>query len=219
VGLLDQLEQRLFSSVLEKLKTWLGPLGKAFDLITHFWKTVKDAWHKSIELAGLIKDEIAAWKNFREDIAFRTGVVSLPAAIRQTQELVSVVIDGWHAIVDLATEAKSQLDAVGFEDPAAEAKAAVEEIRTGKGFRAILEKFPKLAKGLEKVLAWLGFLVQLATLWITLADDLTAIVEAIAAIRDEVEHGSTVFLQQKNPRRNDRLEDGTPIKLRVGNIH
>jgi hypothetical protein len=83
----------------------------------------------------------------------------------------------------------------------------------------LLEKFPRLAKGLEKVLGFVALLADALESISSGIDDLQAILDTITAIREEVETGSTVFLQQKNSRKSLALRDGGSIKIRVGNLH
>jgi hypothetical protein len=208
----------LLTPIVDAIKSALGPFGKLFDLITNFWTHFTGSLSKARELGSTIYSEVIAWKNFKEDINFRTGVINLPKAIEKTREFIDQLIAAWHAVVDLVHSIKENLDAAGEDDPAVEAKAAVEDIEAS-GFKSLLTQFPKLAKGLEKLSVAVAALAQIAENVENLIDDLTEIVDACVAIREEVEHASTIFLQQKNPRRSVKLEEGGSIKIRVGNLH
>ena len=208
----------LFNPLLDGVKKLLGPFGKAFDLISHLWQNLTDGFEKGKELATTIVDEIDAWRNFREDINFRTGVISLPAAVKQTTQFVQGLIEAWHSIVELFSLLKGKLTDITGGNPTEEAQAAVKDIESS-GFKAILKQFPKFAKGLEKVLGFVSILVDTTTTLLTAIDDLLAIVNALKAVREEVEHGSTVFLSQRNPRKTVQLKKGGSMKIRLGNLH
>jgi hypothetical protein len=208
----------LLEPIINAIKTALGPFGKLFDLITKFWEHFTGSLSKARALGSTIYGEVLAWKNFKEEIHFRTGVINLPKAIEKTREFVDQLVAAWHAVVDLVHSIKENLDAAGEEDPAVEAKAAVEDIEKS-GFKSLLSQFPKLAKGLEKLSVAVAALAQIAENVESLIDDLTEIVDACVAIREEVESASTIFLQQKNPRKTVHLDEGGTMKIRVGNLH
>jgi len=212
VALLD-----VFNPILNAIKRALGPFGKLFDLIGRFFTGFRDSFKKAVDLAFEIKNEISEWQNFREAIPVRTGVISLPKAIDQTEKLFEQIRAAWQAIVDLAKEIQKQASGQQ-ESPTEEAEQAVKDIE-GSGVRGLLEKFPKLAKGLERVLGFLAIAVGVIESIQKAIDDITAIVDAIKGIREEIETGSTIFLSQKNPRKTVKLEDGSSFKIRVGNLH
>ena len=209
---------KLLEPLISAVKSALGPFGKAFDIIAHFWKNLQLTWTKALALTRLVRDEIEAWKTFKEAVPFRTGVISIPAAIEKTQDLIREVLLAWHAIVNLANQIRSKFEEMGASDPAADAREAIADIEKS-GFRDILSKFPQLLKGAERLLVWLGVIVEWVGLFQELTDDFTEIVRAEKAIREEVETGSTVFLSQANRRKVVTLEDGTKMKIRLGNLH
>jgi hypothetical protein len=212
VGLSD-----LFNPVLSFLKRILGPFGKLFDLIGKTFTGFKDSFEKGVELSVEIISEIHEWRNFREQIPVRTGVISLPAALEKSEELIDQIRAAWDAIIDLAKEVQKQAKGQQ-ESPVEEAEEAARDIESS-GIKSILEKFPKLAKGLEKILGFLAILVGVLESIQKAIDDIKNIVDAIKGIREEIETGSTIFLQQKNQRRIVKLADGTSMKIRVGNLH
>jgi methyl-accepting chemotaxis protein len=165
-----------------------------------------------------IKSEILAWRTFREDVKFKSRVISLPKAYEQTKDFIQSLGDTWKAIVDLIRQFKDKLG----EDPAAEAESVASDIESGGvegGAEGLLAKFPKLAKGLEK-LAGVVVLVTGALESISSAiDDLQAIVDEVTRIREEIENADSIFLSQKNLRRTVKLADGGSIKIRVGSLH
>lgn len=217
MGLLQQLEDRFLQPILDKIKAALGPFGKAIDLISKFFHGFKDSIDKGNELAGEIITEIHEWRNFRENIGVKHRVISIPKAIDQTQQLLDQIKAAWNAVVDLAKQIQKQAKGQ-TEDPTEEATQAVDDIENS-GVKTLLEKFPKLAKGLEKLLGFLAIAVGILDTLQASIDDLKAIVDAIKGIREEIETGSTIFLKQTNPRKTLKLEDGSSIKIRVGNLH
>jgi hypothetical protein len=211
VALLD-----LFTPLLDALKKLLGPFGKLFDLIGKFWTNLTTLGSRVQHLFVSILTEIAAWKNFKEDVSFRTRVINVKAAIDRTQDFIAQLKLAWTAVKDLVENIKGKFQTAG--DPVGDAKAAVDDIEAS-GFKGILQKFPRLAKGLEKVLGFVALLADALESISSGIDDLQAILDTITAIREEVETGSTVFLQNKNPRKIVKLADGTSMKIRVGNLH
>ena len=217
MGLLGDLEERFLSPILDRIKAALGPLGKLFDLVSKFFKGFKQSFDKGNQLAAEIINEIHEWRNFREAIPVRTGVINLPHAIDKSQELLDQIKAAWNAIVDLAKQIKKQAQGQ-TENPTDEAEQAVKDIE-GSGIKSILEKFPKLAKGLEKLLGFLAIAVGILESIQSAIDDIQAIVDVVKGIREEIETGSTIFLSQKNKRKVVKLDDGTSMRIRVGNLH
>ncbi len=212
MGLFDSL----LNPILEAVKKALGPFGKLFDLIGKFWNNLTSLGSRVQLLFNSILAEIQAWRTFKEDISFRTRVINVKSAIDKTQEFIDQLKAAWAAVKDLVENLKGKFQTAG--DPVGDAKAAVDDIEAS-GFKGILEKFPRLAKGLEKVLGFVALLADALESISSGIDDLQAILDTITAIREEVETGSTVFLQQKNARKRVHLDDGTVMKIRVGNLH
>ena len=216
MSLIGDIATRLLQPFIDAVKRALGPFGKLFDLVGKFWTNLTSLGSKIQELINLILAEIDAWKNFRENITFRTRVISIPAAIDHVQQFWEEVTNAWHAILDLIQNLKGKFQTTG--DPVGDAEEAIQDIESS-GFKTILEKFPKLAKGLEKVLGFVAILVDALESIITSVDDLTAIVNALRDIRINIETADAIFLQNRNPRKTLTLDDGSKIKIRVGNLH
>jgi len=212
VALIDLLQP-----LLNKVKAALGPFGRMFDILGSAWQRTVDLKTNVTKLVNSILAEIAAWRNFKEDIAFRTRVINLPNAIDKTQEFLAQIRSGWDAIVALWNDLRGKLD-LGGGNPTEEAEQAIKDIENS-GFRDFFAKFPNLLKGAEKVLGFVVILGDALTSLLDAIDDLQRIVDTVKAIREEVETGSTIFLQNKNPRRTLKLADGGSIKIRVGNLH
>jgi phage-related minor tail protein len=206
----------LFNPLLDAIKRALGPFGKLFDLIGKFWTNLTSLGSRVQRLYLSILAEIQAWRTFKEDISFRTRVINVKSAIEKTGEFIDQFKAAWSAVKDLVENLKGKFQTAG--DPVGDAKAAVDDIEAS-GFKGILEKFPRLAKGLEKVLGFVALLADALESISSGIDDLQAILDTITALREEIETGSTVFLQQKNARRYVKLKDGGSIKIRVGNLH
>ena len=206
----------IFNPILAAIKRALGPFGKLFDLLGKFWENLKTVGARTQTLISSIISEINAWKNFKESISFRTRVINVKAAIDKSEEFIKQISAAWTAVKDLISNIKDKFQTAG--DPVGDAKAAVDDIE-GSGLKGLLEKFPKLAKGFEKLLGWVALLADTLETISSSIDDLQQILDTIKAIREEIETGSTIFLQQKNPRKTLKLDDGTPIKIRVGNLH
>ena len=212
MGLLDQL----LSPFVERVKRALGPFGKLFDFLSRFWHGITSLGSNTQNLINLVLAEVNAWRNFRENVAYRTRIISLPAAVAQIAELWDQVVAAWQAIIDLARELRGKFEVGG--NPTEEAQQAIEDIRASD-FRTIFEKFPKLLKGLEKLLGFIAIVVDAVESIITGVQDLTTIVSAAKAIRENIETGESVFLKQSNKRKRLKLADGGTIKVRVGNLH
>jgi hypothetical protein len=212
VALLDTLIQPL----LDKLKTVFAPFGKLIDFVSHFWTSVTSLGGKIRDLINLVLSEVNEWKNFKENIAFRTKVVNVKSAIEHIQDFWQQIVAAWAAIQELVQQLKSKFETTG--DPAQEAREAIDDIESS-GFKAIFEKFPKLLKGLEKVLGFVAIILDALESIIVAVDDLTTIVNALKTIREDIETGGPLFLKQTNARRTIRLQDGTSMKIRVGNLH
>lgn len=218
MGLLDQLEQRFLQPIFDAVLRALGPFGKAFKLIGKVFENVKKSFELGKQCADLIASEISAWRNFREALPYRTGVISLPAAVEKTQNLLDEIRAAWDSIVDLAKQTRDLLTRAGEAPPEEEAAAAVQDIEEG-GFKNLLTRFPKLAKGLTKVLEFLTLLTFVFDQTARTFQDLLTILQTLRDLREEIETGSTVFLSQKNPRKILTTDSGEKFKIRLGNLH
>ena len=205
----------IFNPLLAAIKRALGPVGRLFDLIGRFWERLTNVFTRINELVDLIKSEISEWKRFKEDVRYRTSVINIPKAVQQTEEFIGQIVQAKDAIIDLWNELRDKLNE---ESPTEEAEQAVKDIEAS-GIKDLLSKFPRLLKGVEKILGFLAIVADALNSILNALDDLIAIVGALKAIREEVEHGSTVFLQQRNARRTVTLEDGTKMKIRIGSLH
>lgn len=217
MALLDIVE-RLLQPLFDKLKQVLAPFNKLIGLVGRFFDNFKTAFNNGNALAGEVVNEINEWRNFRENINVKNRVISLPKAIEQTQALLDEIRNAWSAIADLAKQLKGEFEETSGGNPTEEAEQAIADIENS-GFKGVIEKFPRLFKGLEKVLGFVAIAIDALEHIAAAINDLKAIVDAIRDIREEIETGSTIFLKSNNPRRIVHLDDGTSMKIRVGNLH
>jgi len=207
---------KLLDPILQKVKDALKPFTKLFDLLSRFWDNITSLWTDLGALVDSITDEIDEWRNFKENISFRTRVINVKSAIDKTQEFVGQIVAAKDAVIDLWKDLKGKFELTG--DPTTEASDALEDIEAS-GFKDILSKFPKLLKGAEKVLGFVAIVADALESIIDAIKDLQQIVDTLKAVREEIETGSTVFLQQKNARARKKLSAGGSIKIRVGSLH
>jgi hypothetical protein len=212
MALLDSL----LKPILDEIKKLLAPFTNLFNLLTNFWTNLKNLLGDAHALVLSVIGEVNAWRTFKEDIAFKTRLVSLPIAYDQTKEFILQIPAAWHAVVDLVEQLKGKIQSTG--NPTEEAEQAVEDIEKS-GFGAILKQFPKFAKGFEKVLGFVSIVADSLQTIIDGIHDLQQIVDTLRAIREEIETGSTIFLKQNNPRKVVKLADGSTMKIRLGNLH
>lgn len=206
----------IFNPLLAAIKRALGPFGKLFDLLSKFWTRITKLWTNLSKLVDSITSEIAEWKRFKEDIRYRTRVISIPAAVEKTRQFIEQIVAARDAILDLWDILKSKFE--GTANPTEEAEQAIQDIEAS-GLHDILTKFPRLLKGAEKVLGFIAIVADALESVLDAVDDLQRIVDVLKSIREEVEHGSTVFLSQSNRRKTLKLADGGTIKVRLGNLH
>lgn len=213
---LSDIIGRLLEPLLRRIKEALGPFGKIFDILSKFWNNLTHVRENIQKLVDSIKGEIDAFRNFKEDVSFRTRVINLPKAIDRTQEFLQTIRSGWDSIVELWKELHTKLEPAG--NPTEEAEQAIQDIEQS-GFKDIIKKFPKLLKGAEKVLGFVVIIADALESILTVIEDLQKIVDTVKAIREEIETGSTIFLQNKNARKTLKLKAGGSIRIRVGSLH
>ena len=211
------LLERLLAPFLDRLRQLFKPFDKVINLITKFFHNVTHLRENVQTLADTVKSEINEWKNFRENIAFRTRVINVKSAVENIEDFWDEIRGAWSAITDLWSQLRNSFRG-GESDPAADAREAVADIENS-GFRGIIEKAPKLVKGFEKALGFVALLADGLEHMVSFVDDLTTIVNALRDIRRNVETGESLFLPQSNKRRTETLSDGSKIKIRVGSLH
>jgi hypothetical protein len=206
----------LFKPILDAIAKLLAPFQKLFDLLTHFWTNITNLLTDANHLVQSVVAEVNAWRNFKENISFKNRLVSLPIAYEKTKEFILEIPNAWHAVVDIIQNIKGKFETGG--NPTEEAQQALADIEEG-GFKGILQRFPKFTKGFEKVLGFVAIIADALESIIDGIHDLQTIVDTLRDIREEIESADTIFLNQSNPRRTVRLEDGSTMKIRLGKLH
>ena len=204
------------SGILERIKTFLGPFGKLFDSLKQSYDKIVHIFDAAEKLTAAVVAEVNGWRNFKQDIRFAQRVVQLESAFQKTRDLIEGIPAAWHSIVDVVKQLKESL--TQETNPIDEASAATEDIESG-GIRTLLQKFPRLAKGLERVLGALALVLQALETIASIIDDLQTVIDEITRLRLEVEKLDTIFLSQSNKRKTLQLADGSTIRVRLGKLH
>ncbi len=205
-----------FSAIFDAIKRFLGPFGKLLDKLKESYDHVVGILDAGEKLKDSIISEIDGWKNFKQDIRFSQRVVQIESAIKKTRDLIEGIPAAWRSIVDLVKQVKQSI--TQETNPVEEAEAATADIEEG-GIKTLLQKFPKLAKGLERALGVLAIVVQTLETLRSIIDDVQTVVDEISRLRKEIEKLDTIFLSQTNKRKTLKLVNGKTIRIRVGNLH
>jgi len=204
------------SGILQRIKAFFGPFGKLFDSLKQSYDKLINIFDAAHKLTDSVVSEVAAWRNFKQDIRFGQRVVQLESAVQKTRDLIEGIPSAWRSIVDIVKQFKESL--TQETNPIEDAEAATSDIESG-GIKTLLEKFPRLAKGLEKVLGALALVLQALESIASVITDLQTVVDEITRLRLEIEKLDTIFLSQSNKRKNIKLADGKTIRIRVGHLH
>jgi hypothetical protein len=206
LGPIERLFDHIFGgTVVGRLVT------KIRDGIAHILTLVQRIEH----LISSIKSEVHQFSTWKEDLQIKSRVISIPAAVEHTQDLLQGAKDAWQAILDLIKDFKEKTTG---GDPKAEAEEMASDLEGGAG-ESLLKRLPKLGKGLEKLLGVVTLIVDSIISWSDAVDKLQTIVDEVTRIREAIEHGDLIFLKNRNPRRVVKLQDGTTMKIRIGNLH
>jgi len=204
-----------FAGIFDAIKRFLGPFGKLLDQVKQLYDHIVGILDAAEKLKESILSEVTAWRNFKQDIRLRQRVVQVESAIQKTRDLIEGIPAAWRSIQDLIKQFKTQLQA---DNPVEDAAAEVEDVESS-GLKSLLEKFPKLARILEKALGVGAILLQAAEAIANGIADVQQIVDELKALRLEVERLDTIFLQQANKRKRLKLADGKMIRIRLGKLH
>jgi hypothetical protein len=205
-----------FSKLFQLIRGLLGPFGKLLDSLKKAFDHVVNVMTAADKLATSIREEIDGWKNFKQDIRFKQRVIELEAAFIKTRDLIQGIPEAWHNVLDLIKQIKAQVG--GGESPVEDAEAIAEDLESG-GVKKLLQQFPKLARGLEKLLGVLAIIIQALEAIADAIDHVQTIVDELKRIRLEIEKLDTIFLSQSNPRKTIKLANGKTMKIRVGSLH
>jgi uncharacterized protein Yka (UPF0111/DUF47 family) len=170
------------------------------------------------QLASSVRGEVDAFRNWKEDFQIKNKVINLPKAVERTADLVTEVRTSWDDILQIVKDVSETIKGGGNPEQEAEEVAADLGDLSNIG-ESLLKKLPKLSKGFEKMLGVVSLIVDGLIQWSAIIDKLQTIVDTVRDLRLEIETGSTIFLFQGNKRRTVVLDDGTTMKIRVGNLH
>jgi hypothetical protein len=214
VGFILDLLKRLFQPIIT-------PLTKLFNTLKGMFSALVEVIPETIALARLIYSEVLSWRSFRQGINFKSGVINLHSSQEFLQETVDELIAGWRGLVDLFTSG-FKLSVKPFQD-AVEAGGELADLLEsfGKfGLKDWIVKFgEKIEKAGGKILEVIAIAEAVAEQLLKVVRQLNDIVVAVQRVRETLQTGEGLFLQQKNARRIVELQDGGRIKIRVGNLH
>jgi methyl-accepting chemotaxis protein len=213
---LSAIASRFLQPILDRIKTLLGPFGKLIDKVKQTYDQVVNVFGAGQKLVDSVIAEVDGWRNFKSDIRFSQRVIQIERAIQKTKDLIEGIPESWRAIVDVFKTIKSQV--TDQTNPAEDAESVVEDVESG-GAKNLLERFPRLAKGLEKVLGALALILTALEAVAKVIHDLQTIVDELKAIRLEIEKLDTIFLSQSNKRKTLHLDNGKKIRIRLGKLH
>ena len=205
---INDLLNKLFDLLPAPIKTIVSKVVAGVTEITTLFDRIN-------ELVESVKSEIEAWKKFRINPRFKSRVVNIPAAYERTKDFFESFPATWASFQDLIKQFREKLN---IENPVAEAEEAAAGVEES-GAASILDRFPKLVRGLEKLAGVVTLVVDAIVTISNALDDVQAIVDEITSVREEIENLETLFLSQSNPRRTEKLAGGGSVKFRVGNLH
>jgi hypothetical protein len=198
-GILDRLVaslgiEDLFNFLLKKFPALQKLLNLGQKLIEHF----TGIFGAGVHLFESFQSEVQAFKNFREDFRFKSRVVNVERAITKIRDLIQGLIDAWRVIVRLFKGLSFKLETGGA--------AEVAEAATGIGLPiAVVNALVIIVEVLDTVR--------------NIIDSFQIVIDEITRLREFIETGDTIFLQQHNKRKVVRLQNGKTIKIRIGKLH
>jgi hypothetical protein len=198
MGLLDTVlshlgVDQLWSWILNKFPVIQKVLDLAKKIIEHFTGTF-DAAKKLFDSA---QSEFQSWKTFKTDIRFKQRVIVVEQSLKKLHDFIGEVVDAWKAILQLIKDAGIKLETGGA--------AEIAEAATGIGLPiAVVNAIVIVVEVLDTIR--------------NLIDTAQNIVNVIRDVREFL-LGDLLFLQQRNPRKSEKLESGGSIKIRIGKLH
>ncbi len=184
----------LWNFILKRFPKLQQLLDLGQKIVSHFTGTL-DA---GLKLVSSFESELAAFKNFREDFRLKSRVVNLERAIEKTRELVAGLFASWRAVIDIIKNITTKVEIGGV--------AEIAEAASGIGLPVALVNAIVL-------------IVEVLDTIRNVIDDLQTIIDEITRIRLAIEKADTIFLQQGNKRKIEKLADGSTIKIRIGHLH
>jgi hypothetical protein len=222
MSLIQDIENRLLDALKRLFAPVIGPLTKLWNTLSGMFDAIFNLIPETRDLITSTVEEIQGWRDFRQNIHFKNGVINLKSARQKLTDLLDEAIDAYHALVDLFTQGFKDTVAKPFEDAheAALELADLLESFGSIGLRDFIEKFgAKIKKAGGKILEVLAIIEAVAEALLRVVRELQTIVDLSKDLRETVETGEGLFLQQHNPRRTVEVVDGKSLKIRVGKLH
>ena len=222
MGLLQSIEERILSALKRFFAPVITPLQKLWGIIKSFFSALILVIPETITLVKGIVSEVLAWRNFRQGINFKTGVINLQSAKDRISDLIGEVVDAWNSARELFTSGfklplKSVEEAV---DATTEVVTAFEDFFGKFGLTEFLQRLgPTLEKAGGKIFEVLALIQAVAEEALKVVREFQTILNAVTDIRKTFQTGEGLFLSQSNRRKVVTLDDGTTMKIRVGNLH
>jgi hypothetical protein len=198
MGLLDTVLShlgldQLWDWILKKFPVIQKVLDLAKKIIEHFTGTFDAAKN----LFDSAQSEFQSWKSFKTDIRFSQRVIVVEQSLKKLHDFIGEVVDAWKAILQLIKDAGIKLETGGA--------AEIAEAATGIGLPiAVVNAIVIVVEVLDTIR--------------NLIDTAQNIVNIVRDVRQFL-LGDLLFLQQRNPRKVLKLEDGGDIKIRTGKLH
>lgn len=221
MGLLQEIENRLLDQLKRLFAPVLKPLNKLWGILKGFFTAIVQVIPETTALVKLVYSEIFAWRDFKKGINFNTGVINLQSARDRIEDLISEILDAWHALVSLFTDGfkiqvKSVKDAVEAVTEVADAFESIGQF----GIREFFERIgPTLEKAGGKVFEILAIIQATAEELLKVVREISKVVTAIKDVRETFQTGKGLFLSQTNRRKKVKLEDGGSVNFRIGALH
>jgi hypothetical protein len=185
---------------VEGFKKIVGDLGKVLTDFKKTYEKLTGVFGAGQHLVDSVVSEIAAWKNFKQDIRIKQRVINLETAIKKTRDLIEGIPASWRAVVDVISQIKSAIQ----RDIVEEEGAALLAVETA---------------GLSELVVGLTIIYQVLNFVSSVIGDLQTIVDELMRFRLEVEKLDTIFLSQSNKRKTLKLANGKTVKIRIGHLH
>ncbi len=202
-----------WSSIFNALRSRLGRFNGLIDKAVLLFGQIKTLIPRTHKLTEDILSEFHEWSTFKE-ARFSHRVINIEQALRKNSELIRGMKASFNAVRDIIRLIKAPL-----QSPLEGAAEDVEAVTGAGSVAELLARFPRLARGLERAIAFLGLLIEYVAAFNAAVNDFQTILDELKRVRLAIEKLDTVFLGQGNKRKFVKLADGKFIRIRVGNLH